>query len=111
MEVMLTLFDLHSELGVDAPETAGFVLAQIVADAATVAKLRFGWESRRGAISGRVRTLVYRRDGYACLECGTDDITKLTLDHRVPITLGGSDDPENLRTLCKPCNSRKGARL
>lgn len=31
-------------------------------------------------------------------------------DHIVPISMGGSDDDDNLRLICGRCNSRKGAR-
>jgi len=55
-----------------------------------------------------VRLAIHERDGWACLHCGAT--TDLTLDHIVPWSLGGSDDPDNLQTLCQPCNSRKGAR-
>lgn len=44
-------------------------------------------------------------------QCGADDVTRLAIDHRIPVDLGGSNDPSNLRTLCKACNSSKGARL
>lgn len=62
----------------------------------------------RAKIPAWLREAVYERDGYACVECGaTDD---LSLDHIHPWSLGGPDTFENLRTLCRPCNSRKGAR-
>lgn len=34
--------------------------------------------------------------------------TKLTVDHVVPLSLGGSNYIENLQPLCGPCNSSKG---
>ena len=33
----------------------------------------------------------------------------LTVDHRVPIYQGGTDDWENLAVLCRECNGRKDA--
>lgn len=63
----------------------------------------------RAAITDAVRQMVYRRDGYRCVGCGTSE--RLSLDHIHPWSLGGSDDPTNLQTMCVPCNSRKGARV
>lgn len=43
-----------------------------------------------------------------CVDCGgTDD---LTLDHKVPLILGGRNHPSNWAVRCRDCNSRKGAR-
>lgn len=61
----------------------------------------------RKKIPGHVRTEVYERDLYRCVQCGTH--LKLTLDHIVPWSKGGTDTPDNLQTLCQPCNSRKWA--
>lgn len=63
----------------------------------------------RSAIPDRVRQMVYRRDGHRCVTCGSGD--RLSLDHIHPWSLGGSDDPSNLQTMCVSCNSRKGARV
>jgi 5-methylcytosine-specific restriction endonuclease McrA len=49
---------------------------------------------------------VWRRDGFKCLDCGSVD--HLSVDHIRPRSLGGSDDFDNLQTLCRRCNSRKG---
>lgn len=64
--------------------------------------------TRRG-IPAWLRKAVYDRDGRACLECGST--TDLSLDHIYPYSLGGEDTFDNLRTLCRLCNSRKGARV
>lgn len=55
------------------------------------------------------RERIYERDGYRCVECGSED--DLTLDHIHPRSLAGNDSDANLRTLCRPCNSRKGAKV
>ena len=100
--------DLRDEVA--DPEIVGAALASLAAAARAVA-VELGWEPKREAIASRKRTMVYRRDGYACVECGEDDVARLTLDHRVPVDLGGANEPQNLRTLCRRCNSIKGARL
>lgn len=62
------------------------------------------------AVSTRLRHEVMRRDGHACKYCGaTAPDVKLTIDHVVPTTLGGSDDPSNLVTACAACNAGKSA--
>lgn len=55
------------------------------------------------------RWTVFEKDGWACVECAST--FDLTVDHIHPQARGGVDDPANLRTLCRPCNSRKGARI
>lgn len=51
---------------------------------------------------------IFSRDGNRCKHCGATD--NLTIDHITPVSKGGSDNPENLQTLCRSCNSKKGAR-
>lgn len=62
------------------------------------------------AISKHLRYEVFRRDGYRCRYCGAGpDDAKLTVDHVVPVALGGSDEPANLVTACDECNAGKSA--
>ena len=59
----------------------------------------------------KVRFEIFKRDRFCCVYCGVDGrMTRLVLDHRVPLARGGLDIPENLVTACEPCNSGKGAR-
>jgi hypothetical protein len=62
------------------------------------------------SVSKRLRFEVFRRDGFACRYCGaTASDTPLTIDHVVPIALGGTDDFANLATACKDCNAGKSS--
>lgn len=62
------------------------------------------------AIARRLRFEILRRDGYACRYCGAKapDAT-LTIDHVIPIVLGGGDEPNNLVTACADCNGGKSS--
>lgn len=45
-----------------------------------------------------------------CLACGKDDVL-LTVDHVIPVSMGGSNDISNLQPLCQSCNSSKGTKV
>lgn len=62
------------------------------------------------AVSKRTRFEVLRRDGHTCQYCGekAPNVT-LHVDHVVPVSLGGSDKPENLVAACKDCNTGKAS--
>ena len=62
----------------------------------------------KATISKDLRQAIFDRDGRLCLECGSSK--DLTLDHIVAESKGGKATLGNLRTLCRVCNSRKGAR-
>ena len=59
-------------------------------------------------IPAKIRAAVYRRDRHRCQECSSED--DLTIDHILAVSRGGETIEENLQTLCRKCNSRKGAR-
>lgn len=62
------------------------------------------------AVSKRLRYEILRRDNHACRYCGqmAPDV-KLTVDHVVPVSLGGGDAPENLVAACIDCNAGKSS--
>lgn len=70
--------------------------------------LLFTINFKRKPIIGELRQLVMERDGHACVLCG--DTEDLTFDHVHPWSKGGLNTYENLRILCRSCNSRKGAK-
>lgn len=51
------------------------------------------------------RDLVLRRDRVQCVWCGSKG--RLEIDHIIPWSAGGSDDFDNLRTLCHDCNQER----
>lgn len=58
------------------------------------------------------RLAVYLRDGLACVWClrGVEQGAQLTLDHYVPASRGGSNNPRNLLTCCFECNRQRCAK-
>lgn len=53
-----------------------------------------------------VRAAVFARDGRKCVLCGYEG-PHLAIDHIHPQARGGTDDLDNLRVLCRACNSQK----
>lgn len=64
---------------------------------------------KKAPIPPALRRAVFERDGYRCQHCGGWDT--LGADHIVPESKGGPTTFDNLQTLCRSCNSRKGARV
>jgi len=63
---------------------------------------------KRTPIPRRLRFEILRRDGYTCRYCGASaPDMPLTVDHVIPVALGGADEPANLVTACKDCNAGK----
>lgn len=55
-----------------------------------------------------MRFEILKRDGFRCVYCGANAVaTLLEVDHVVPSSRGGTDDPSNLVTACKGCNVGK----
>jgi 5-methylcytosine-specific restriction endonuclease McrA len=52
-----------------------------------------------------VKRLVYERDMARCRACGSDEL--IQYDHLVPWSLGGGNEPQNIRLLCAGCKRRQ----
>lgn len=65
-------------------------------------------EKKKKRIPYRLRKEVYERDAYRCVSCGSWH--DLSIDHIIPESKGGETVSENLQTMCRFCNSRKGNR-
>lgn len=92
------------------------IVATVLRDEGVIAdpppSARASKERNRKKISRTVERRVFAQYAYTCNECGVGGTeADLTLDHIYPHSLGGTDDEDNLRPLCRPCNSRKGAKV
>lgn len=58
------------------------------------------------AVTPSKKDRVFTRDGFCCRLCKATE--NLTVDHIIPKSLGGTDEMGNLRTLCQPCNGKRG---
>ena len=62
--------------------------------------------ANRTYIPAYKRKLVFIRDNYCCVKCGSKK--NLEIHHIVPHAMGGSSRLENLQLLCQRCNRMKG---
>ena len=62
----------------------------------------------RGKVSNKMRFAIYARDGNRCRMCGRYFSSGLEIDHIIPIAKGGKSTYDNLQTLCRSCNKKKG---
>lgn len=65
-------------------------------------------ETHKANISESLRWSVWERDNFTCQLCGSRRY--LSVDHITPESKGGTLEIGNLQTLCRSCNSKKGAR-
>lgn len=66
-----------------------------------------GTQSSR-SIAVTLRFEILRRDGFTCRYCGRrPPHVVLHVDHVVPWSKGGTNDPSNLRAACQDCNLGK----
>lgn len=77
-------------------------------------KRRQYWESRRarklgadlGDVTSESISQLFEYYGNRCLRCNRTDLP-LTVDHIVPLSVGGTHSMDNLQPLCGSCNSKK----
>ena len=60
------------------------------------------------------KAYILERDEETCQICGRvyddtyDNGESLTIDHVVPLSKDGTNNPDNLRAVCQSCNKKKG---
>ena len=60
-------------------------------------------------ISGAIQQKVWAADGFKCQYCGVPmGKALMTIDHFIPLEMGGKNDTTNFLTSCKSCNKKKG---
>ena len=67
--------------------------------------------SERKPISSSLRVKILHRDNFTCQYCGrkAPDVI-LHIDHKLPVSKGGTNDEDNLWVLCEECNLGKSNR-
>ena len=60
----------------------------------------------RTYIPAYIRKLVFIRDNYCCVKCGSKK--DLEFHHIIPDEMISSNGPKNLQLLCRDCNRMKG---
>jgi 5-methylcytosine-specific restriction endonuclease McrA len=64
----------------------------------------------RYQISGHVQQKVWKADGLHCLYCRRSmGEVQLTIDHWIPLEMGGANDTSNYLSACRRCNKDKGS--
>jgi len=64
----------------------------------------------RGEFSSSDLHVLMDRQNGLCFYC-FQSLTVITVDHFIPLSRGGSNEPKNLRLACKSCNSSKSNKL
>lgn len=63
---------------------------------------------KRKKYSKEERKIIYNKSNGCCELCGKRLLfEEITLDHIVPLSMGGADDMENLQASCYACNQFK----
>jgi 5-methylcytosine-specific restriction endonuclease McrA len=64
----------------------------------------------RYEISGAVQQKIWVADGLVCMYCQRKmGEVQLTIDHFIPLEMGGANDQSNYLSACRRCNKDKGS--
>lgn len=73
----------------------------------TVRRKRAG-SFNKSAVKAKIKTSLIDRDGLVCNFCREGFVREhLTIDHIMPLFMGGKSNIENLQLLCEPCHVEK----
>ena len=74
---------------------------------------KFGTQAESRVLFGYEERKAVLQSSYGiCAHCGKKLTTKtMTIEHIIPLSRGGANDPENLVALCYDCNQKKGNML
>ena len=65
----------------------------------------------RRRIDQETRRMLWERENRRCGYCGSKiGFGEVTIDHKIPLSRGGPDCPDNMICSCYGCNSFKGNR-
>lgn len=74
---------------------------------------RRGYRARKRNAQGKITPQEWQailgKYGNKCLKCGKTNI-QLTMDHVLPLALGGTHTADNVQPLCMSCNASKNAK-
>lgn len=69
-------------------------------------------KNAKGSFTVKEWLELKHRHNDCCVRCGVhESIKRMTIDHIIPLTKGGSNFISNLQPLCQPCNSKKSAKV
>lgn len=55
------------------------------------------------------RERIFKKFNFQCVICGS--VQFLTIDHKIPLSKGGTNSHSNKQCMCFYCNQKKGNRL
>ncbi|MCX6748036.1 MAG: HNH endonuclease [Candidatus Pacearchaeota archaeon] len=111
----MEMYDVTSahikNIAVELGEDTSGILNQLQNAVSTQLRLHSGnKEKRKRDLTKSIKIEVLKRDNYVCQECGKGKSEGLHVHHITPHSLGGTDEMDNLITLCRSCNASIGDR-